>query len=155
MARPGEDPAGGAEGLAVVGGLPAVEGLAVAGGLPAAVEGEALAGACLLDLRILPAFAPCYVATPRALVLGWNPASLARALRGGPESAGEAPSRLWLRLDRIAEADQRLRAARGEPAASVERSYGWERLEVAPGDGGAELRIALEAATSAPSERAR
>jgi hypothetical protein len=105
----------------------------------------ALAGACLLDLRILPAFAPCYVATERALVLGWNPASLARALRAEVQDplAGEAPSRLWLRLDRIAEADQRLRAARGEAVASAQRDYGWERLEVLPAGDGTELRIAL------------
>jgi hypothetical protein len=95
------------------------------------------------------------VATPRALVLGWNPASLARALRGGPEGAGDAPSRLWLRLDRIAEADQHLRAARGEAAASADRNYGWERLEVVPADGATDLRIALAAATGESSERAR
>ena len=36
-------------------------------------------GACLPELRILPDFAPCYVATPDALVVGWNPDSVAKA----------------------------------------------------------------------------
>jgi hypothetical protein len=92
-------------------------------------------GACLLDLAILPGLAPCYVATDRALVLGWNPASLRKALDGpsvgaslaGPESAGG----LVLELARFAEADARLARAAGEqpvPHAAQAAASPWRRL---------------------------
>jgi hypothetical protein len=32
-------------------------------------------GACFLELRILPEFAPCYLVTDRSIVLGWNRAN--------------------------------------------------------------------------------
>jgi len=92
-------------------------------------------GACLLDLRILPDLAPCYVATDRALVLGWNPASLRKALDGtstgaplaGPESGGG----LVLELARFAEADARLAQAAGEQPlrqAAQAAASPWQRL---------------------------
>ncbi len=92
-------------------------------------------GACLLDLRILPGLAPCYVASDRALVLGWNPASLRKALDGasldaplaGPESGGG----LVLELARFAEADARLARAVGEePVRQAAKAMAspWRRL---------------------------
>ena len=92
-------------------------------------------GACLLDLRILPGLAPCYVASDRALVLGWNPASLRKALDGasldaplaGPESGGG----LVLELARFAEADARLARAVGEEPvrqAAQAAASPWRRL---------------------------
>ncbi len=92
-------------------------------------------GACLLDLRILPGLAPCYVATERALVLGWNPASLRKALDGasldaplaGPESGGG----LLLELARFAEADALLARAVGEEPvrqAAQAAASPWRRL---------------------------
>jgi hypothetical protein len=92
-------------------------------------------GACLLDLRILPGLAPCYVASDRALVLGWNPASLHKALDGasldaplaGPESGGG----LVLELARFAEADARLARAVGEEPvrqAAKAAASPWRRL---------------------------
>ncbi|MBW2313259.1 MAG: hypothetical protein JRH10_03635 [Deltaproteobacteria bacterium] len=106
-------------------------------GGPVPSEGE-----CLFDLRILPGFAPCYVATERALIVGWNPASLERALAGS-EARTEGPSRLGLRFDRLGEADRRLRATRGVAAAATSRAWGWQRLEIGPTDEGNAWRIQL------------
>lgn len=92
-------------------------------------------GACFFDLRILPDFAPCYLLRPGALVLGWNPASLERAFAGAGD--GAAASRLTLHLDRLPEADGRLAGSRGP------LQYAWERLEIAPGGDGGDLRIRL------------
>jgi hypothetical protein len=47
----------------------------------------AAAGACLRDLNLLPELAPCYVAAERALVIGWNAASLTPALAAETLSA--------------------------------------------------------------------
>jgi hypothetical protein len=120
----------------------------------AAGSAGGLDGSCLFDLRILPGFAPCWVATERALVVGWNPTSVERALAGArdaPARADAAPSRLALRLDRLAEADRRLRAARADGAAGEAhtwaageaRTWGWAHLEVGPGEGDSALRIEL------------
>jgi len=50
-------------------------------------------GACLLDLNILPDLAPCYVATEKALVIGWNPSSLRKALAADENRAPGAGER--------------------------------------------------------------
>jgi hypothetical protein len=89
-------------------------------------------GACLLDLRILPDLAPCYVATDRAVVVGWNPASLRKALDGvqaaaplaGPGSGGG----LLLELASFAEADARLARAAGDQPAQHVAASPWQRL---------------------------
>lgn len=47
---------------------------------------EPWTGACLSNVRVMPDLAPCYVATDRALVIGWNAESLEHAL-GGPTIA--------------------------------------------------------------------
>lgn len=100
-------------------------------------------GACIFDLRILPGFAPCWVATSRALVVGWNPASVERALAGSAEEGEGGPSRLALRLDRLGEADRRLQAARLGSAETTSRTWGWKRLEIVPGAHDGALRIEL------------
>jgi hypothetical protein len=81
-------------------------------------------GACLLDLSILPGFAPCYVATARALVLGYNPASVRRALDGAPPAAAGEAGALFVDLARFAEADARLGAA----APSLAGELPWREL---------------------------
>lgn len=81
-------------------------------------------GACLLDLRILPAFAPCYLATERALVVGYNPASLRKALDGAPAALGAAGG-LLLDFARFAESDARLA---GRPPGQAP----WRRLRAEP-----------------------
>jgi len=111
------------------------------------------AGACLPDLRILPGFAPCYVATERALVLGWNPASVRRALRParGP-AAAELPSAggAVVRLDRFPVADRRVArlVGTGEIDAAPGVTLPWRRLLVQPvvAEGAVHVEAALEPA---------
>jgi hypothetical protein len=106
----------------------------------------AAAGACLLDLRILPDFAPCYVATPEALVVGYNPDSLRRALApGGPAFAADGG--LVVELARLAEADARLAGRPAAPAAAPP----WQRLRAAGREtqGHVELRVHLDAGAGA------
>jgi hypothetical protein len=90
-------------------------------------------GACLLDLRILPAFAPCYLATERALVVGYNPASLRKALDGAPPALGEAGG-LLLDFARFAESDARL-------AGSAPGQAPWCRLRAEPEPDGDAVRV--------------
>jgi len=114
-------------------------------------------GACLLDLNLLPELAPCYVARPDALVVGWNPESLRAALAveaGGEPDLG-AEGGLVLHLDRLAESDARLAAAAGfAPEPGGRRAWPWRALRARGGPAGAEqrLEIALEpgAAGSGP-----
>jgi hypothetical protein len=108
----------------------------------------AAAGACLLDLRILPDFAPCYVAMPGALLIGYNPESLRRALAAGEPALG-ADGGLVVELARLAEADARLagKAAASTPAAAP----AWRRLraEGREVEGRVELRVHLDAEAGA------
>jgi hypothetical protein len=90
-------------------------------------------GACLLDLKLLPDLAPCYVATDDALVVGWNPASLRLALGGESETPGAlgGPGALELDLARVEEADALLRARL--PAGTVllpPQAYPWQRVSL-------------------------
>lgn len=86
-------------------------------------------GACFLELRILPEFAPCYVATGDALVVGWNRASLEEALAPGATTGSDGPE-LVVELARLAEADARLREALAPDAPDASLPYPWERLVV-------------------------
>ena len=102
-------------------------------------------GACLLELRLLPGFAPCSVITERALVVGFNPPSLRRALDGGGNAALGAAGGAVVELARFGEADARLAGSAGTVPAVRARSP-WGRL-VAEGrhDGSAlRVRLALE-----------
>jgi len=113
------------------------------------------AGACLPDLNILPDLAPCYVATDDALIVGWNPASLARALQAsrsepkasevdkGSEFISDAPARLDLDLALIQRADDLL--ARALPGASPPLRWPWSRVLASGGeqDGALVLRVTL------------
>ncbi|MHC4916760.1 MAG: hypothetical protein ACYTGB_14840 [Planctomycetota bacterium] len=108
--------------------------------------GEA-SGACLLDLNILPDFAPCYVATNRSLVVGWNPASLRKALDGeGAGSLGQAGG-LVVDFERFADADALLARHALPEGAALPRSYPWRRLvaEGKRGDDGLRLSVSLRA----------
>jgi len=101
-------------------------------------------GACLLDLRILPGLAPCYVAGERTLVLGWNPASLRKALDGAPVELGDAGG-LLVELARFAEADARLAAGAASPAALAPAFESpWTRLRAAGGEQDGELRVHVQ-----------
>lgn len=93
-------------------------------------------GACLLDLNLMPELAPCYVATGDALVIGWNAASVRKALDGGTgerraAAAADAPGSLVLDLSRLEAADARLRAlAKPGVALLPQQLYPWRRLEL-------------------------
>ena len=64
-------------------------------------------GECLGNLNVLPDLAPCYVATDRALILGWNRRSLELALLTEPDRSRRGSSRAVIHLDRMPEADER------------------------------------------------
>ncbi len=91
-------------------------------------ELEGRSGACLANLRVLPDLAPCYVATDRALVVGWNPLSLRKALLAGNE-AGATDRLVDLYFDRFPEADARLAEAHGKPR-RTDTAYPWRRARV-------------------------
>jgi hypothetical protein len=102
-------------------------------------------GACLPELRILPDFAPCYVATDRALVIGWNPVSVTKALDGHVGALGRTGG-VIVELGRFPEADARMAEAAGVPMEALApgpwsrvRAFGRTREE------GVELRLHLEA----------
>jgi hypothetical protein len=86
-------------------------------------------GACLDDLNVLPDLAPCYVATERALVVGWNRGSVARARAAAPSPQAGASSQMLGALDRFPEADRRLRAAYHSRGGAPAR-YAWSRATV-------------------------
>ena len=75
-------------------------------------------GACLDNLRVMPEFAPCYLATPDGLAVGWNRGSLEQALppQAAPTradfAAGPEAARLVLDVETLALADRRLAQAR-------------------------------------------
>lgn len=107
-------------------------------------------GACLQQLRILPEFLPCYVATDAALVVGWNPESLRAALAAGGHAGSATSSRLVVDFERVAEADARL--ARRSPAEDPQpRRYPWRRLvaEGAREPDGVRLRVRVEGGSQA------
>jgi hypothetical protein len=87
-------------------------------------------GACLPDLRLLPELGPCYVATDTALVAGWNPSSVRRALARGAQGILDERGGLVIRLDRIRATDQRLQGAPPPAGASSSDEHGWTTLEV-------------------------
>jgi hypothetical protein len=108
--------------------------------------GEAT-GACLLDLNILPDFAPCYVATDRSLVVGWNPTSLRKALDGEDAGGLGQAGGLVVDFERFAEADALLARHALPEGAALPRSYPWRRLvaDGQRGDHGVRLRVSLSA----------
>lgn len=85
-------------------------------------------GVCLSNLQVMPDLLPCYVATDSALVVGWNPLSLERALAAGRPPQGGEESRMLLHFDRFPLADQRLAAASGAAAAAP--AYPWQKVEI-------------------------
>ena len=102
-------------------------------------------GACLLDMNVLPGLAPCYLATDRAIVVGWNPASLRLALEpqgplddSGAATLGERGG-VWVDLDRFAEADARLAAETGDTPSTL--VLPWRRLRIEPETSGGDVLV--------------
>jgi hypothetical protein len=105
-------------------------------------------GACLLDLSIMPGLAPCYVATDRALIIGWNPASLRKALDGhggNREGFGDSSGAI-IHLDRFADADRILSASLTTEERSHPTRYPWKRItaKAAPDPSGFRLKFRFE-----------
>lgn len=98
--------------------------------IPSQVRVKGLDGACYKDLRLLPALAPCYVVSDRALILGWNVASLERALAApGRDLGGE--SRLLVDFDRFGAAEEILEETlRAPEERTPPETYPWRRLDV-------------------------
>jgi hypothetical protein len=105
-------------------------------------------GACLLDLAIMPGLAPCYVATDRALIIGWNPASLRKALDGhsGKRDGLGDSSGAIIHLDRFADADRILSASLRTEASSQPTQYPWTRItaKATPDPSGFRLKFRFE-----------
>jgi hypothetical protein len=105
-------------------------------------------GACLLDLAIMPGLAPCYVATERALIVGWNPASLRKALDGrGDERDGLGDTGgAIIHLDRFANADRILSSALSIDTSPHSTQYPWKRITAkgARDPSGFRLRLRFE-----------
>lgn len=82
--------------------------------------GEAV---CLPSIQVMPAFAPCGVVTERAVVVGWNLATLRGALGDG---TGAAPttSRATISLAALPASDARLAAARAAAAGAPDADPG-------------------------------
>ena len=111
-------------------------------------------GACLLELALLPELAPCYVTLPGALVLGWNPRALERAL---PEPAaaqptgpgpGSAAARLELDFERVARSDSRAarRLAELQGVEAPVLDWPWRRLSAQATRRRGALRVEAELA---------
>jgi hypothetical protein len=113
-------------------------------------------GACLLDLKLMPDFAPCYAATETALVIGWNAASIRKALDLQPHAtqADDAPQpahALTVELARIPEADANFAGLEPDATQLATRVWPWRRL-TADGEREAEavrVRIHLEGGSGA------
>lgn len=102
-------------------------------------------GACLLDLAIMPSLAPCYVATERALIVGWNPASLRKALDGrSSERDGLGIfSGAIIHLDRFADADRILSSALSIEESPHPTHYPWTRITAKGGRDPSGFRLQL------------
>lgn len=81
-------------------------------------------GGCYADLPILPEFAPCWLVTENALLLGYRAEALDAAL-APPSDAAASASGLVVDLDRVRVLDE---AMAGSPGASLARLY--SRLEL-------------------------
>ena len=117
------------------------------------VASESYTGACLLDLRVLPDFAPCYASNERALVFAWNPASLRRALASDGHASATRPlppnaaGQLELDLAALRRVDLRLAQRVGPGAIAAVARWPWSRMIASGdrlgGDGDLSLHIAL------------
>jgi hypothetical protein len=92
-------------------------------------ELEGHEGQCLLELNVMPDFAPCWVATDQALVLGWNQAALSRALQGEPAELGQR-SELRVDFPALANAERIMALARGFSEDEPLQPYPWRSLQL-------------------------
>jgi hypothetical protein len=100
-------------------------------------------GVCLSNLQVMPDLLPCYVATDTALVVGWNPLSLEKALAAGDQPEGGEESRVVLHLDRFPLADARLAAASGADPDATPPAYPWQQVQISGNRQGKGYRLQL------------
>ena len=100
-------------------------------------------GVCLSNLQVMPDLLPCYVATDKALVVGWNPLSLEKALAAGEQPDGGEESRVVFHLDRFPLADERLAAASGADPDATPPAYPWQQVRISGGRQGRGYRLQL------------
>jgi hypothetical protein len=100
-------------------------------------------GVCLSNLQVMPDLLPCYVATDTALVVGWNPLSLEKALAAGDQPEGGEESRVVLHLDRFPLADARLAAASGADPDATPPAYPWQQIQISGNRQGKGYRLQL------------
>jgi hypothetical protein len=87
-------------------------------------------GACLSNLQVMPDLEPCYVATDKALVVGWNPSSIEHAVASIVSETELEESRALLFLDRFPLADERLAAVSGGGREAGPTAYPWSQIRV-------------------------
>ncbi len=113
-------------------------------------------GACFYSVRLLPDLMPCYALSDRSIVVGWNPTSIELAL-GIVDDAPEAQlaafgpyGGLRIHLDRLPEADRRLKSQFGQSAAYSSAPRPWDVLQVEAkrARGGVQFRLELRASSS-------
>jgi len=109
-------------------------------------------GACLRELNLLPDLAPCYVATDSALVVGWNAASLERALgrtplESTPATAPHPAAGVHVDLWRMSEADARFAALAGDGPVEPAAAPPWRRMSASgrSGPDGVDFQVRLAA----------
>jgi hypothetical protein len=103
-------------------------------------------GACLLELNVLPELAPCYVATDRSLIVGWNAQSIAAALTDHsniPSIASDAAGVAELDLALFADADEILRSHMDADPDSGLAPLPWRHLAAHGGRAGDTLQIEI------------
>jgi len=89
---------------------------------PTPFVAEGGSGGCLLDVNLLPELAPCWLVTDRAVVVGWNEASV---------RLGSAPvPTLVVDFVALAGSDALLHAALEPDVPHQPLAYPWERLTV-------------------------
>ncbi|MCP5041899.1 MAG: hypothetical protein GY944_12795 [bacterium] len=116
-------------------------------------------GACFHDLKLLPDLVPCYVVSERSIVVGWDPLSIELAIgRTGGNDQEERASDLAVEgglvvhLDRLPEADRRVRGQLGGVASSPGIAELWDALHLeGSGRGGRiAMRLSLERSGAGP-----
>ena len=100
-------------------------------------------GVCLSNLQVMPDLLPCYVATDSALVVGWNPVSLEKALTAANQPDGGEESRVVLHLDRFPVADELLTAASGADPETTPTAYPWHQLRITGHRQGSDYQLRL------------
>jgi hypothetical protein len=116
-------------------------------------DGTNAEGGCFFDLPILPELEPCWVVTPRALVIGYHGDAIEATI--GPPPVSAAPdltastpgTRLELQLDRIERSDRRRQAQTGK--VTLGALFSRIDLQIRP-EGPRRVRLSAQLTPSAP-----